>query len=262
MKSFRLQIIRLFSAASALLSCCSLSAQTGRDTLYICNRDTVYVMPDPSMLRRSRPLKNEGWFKHEKKLLRPLAAAKTNLLLPFLNAGVLVPVSNRWSFGGELYYPWIPRPLADSWSEPGQNCYQLFGAMAEARLWLGRMHGKDASLSRYRLLGHSLGLICTAACYDWQRNWSGHQGEYYSMGIGYMYSCPLGKECAVYMQFEFALGVAMLERHPYSVYEAGGYLIRDKDEKQQSIRNIRSMHYGIPAKLGVSLVVPFKKRRT
>ena len=258
MENFRRHFFRLLAAATAVLTCHQMSAQTTRDTLYIYRRDTVYYMPDPALLRR--PVR-ESFFKNEKGLHRPAAAARTNLLLPMLNIGFQIPVTNRWSLGAEYYYPWIPRPLTDSWSEAGQNCFQYIGALAEARLWLGQMHRDDPRMSRYRLLGHSIGLLLGIAAYDRQKDWTGQQGEILAAGAGYMYSWPLGKAGAVYMQLELAVGFAVLDRHPYKVHEAGGSLIRQKDEELNSIRTIREMHIGIPIKAGASIVVPFNVRR-
>lgn len=230
-----------------------------KDTLVIYHRDTVYFLPDMSLYRRNgsrRPTPEYWYSRHEKAFLRPVTAFRTNLLLPLLNVGVEVPIGNRWSVAGDFYYPWAPRSVVERFTRPREACFQGLAAYLEGRIWLGATHRPGQANAKYRLIGHSLGLVAAGGYYDWERSWKGQQGEILALGIGYMYALPLGRKGGVHLEFEVAVGVGCHISHPYSVHDEGGYLLYDKDSNNIPIHNRTEWLYGIPLKAGVTLTVP------
>ena len=167
---------------------------------------------------------------------------RTNLLLPLLNVGVELPLNNRWSVAADVYYPWIPR------ASNHKNCFQAFGVGAEGRYWFGRSHGRGIENLSQRLLGHSVGAFVMSGYYDWERNYSGYQGDFVVGGIDYLYAIPIfrGK-----MHLEFSVGVGYFHSKAthYDVFESGGKGYREKDFR-------RIFNYFGPLKAGVALVVP------
>ena len=176
-------------------------------------------------------------------------ALRTNLLLPLMNVGVVVPIGNRWSVGADWYYPWMPRRSTKAYDgSDHKDCFQIDGLSLEGRYWLGSRHTADEANRPYRLLGHSVGLFAMGGRYDLEHNYSGHQGEYILGGVDYLYAMPIfrGK-----MHLELSLGVGYLysRAHHYKVFEEGGRGYRDRD-----VRKI--FEYVGPLKANVSLVVP------
>lgn len=171
----------------------------------------------------------------------PVAALRTNLLVPALNFGVEVPIGNSWSVGADYYFPWMPR----KWDR--KNCFQLLGVMLEGRYWFGTDRTEAD-----RLEGHSLGFGISGGYYDMERNFTGHQGEFASVGVDYLYSLPI---CNDRLHLEFTVGAGYLYSYtrPYDVFEPGG-----KAFKEGYIKNI---HWFGPLKAGVSLVVPITAKR-
>ena len=181
-------------------------------------------------------------------------ALRTNLLLPLMNVGVVVPIGNRWSVGADWYYPWIPRRSNKAYDgSDHKDCFQIDGLSLEGRYWLGSRHTADEANRPYRLLGHSVGLFAMGGRYDLERNYSGHQGEYILGGVDYLYAMPIfrGK-----MHLELSLGVGYFYSRAthYKVFEKGGRGYRDRD-----IRKI--FEYVGPLKANVSLVVPLKLKK-
>ena len=172
---------------------------------------------------------------------KKVAAVRTNLLSPLSNIGAEVCLSDRWSLEGDYYFPWLSR------KEDHQNAMQLLVWGVTGRYWFG----KDRE-SQDRLLGHSVGLGTYIGYYDLEHNYTGHQGEFASLCLDYMYATPVFKKK---MHLEFTLGVGYLYSYarPYDVFESGGKAFREGYAK-----NIQWIG---PLKAGVSLVVPIHARR-
>lgn len=176
-------------------------------------------------------------------------AFRSNLLLPLMNIGVEVPIGNRWSLSADWYYPW-------AWRLPDhKDCFEFLGGTAEARYWFGRRHRPGEKNTKYRLLGHSIGLVAGAGYYDFQEKWAGFQGEYGAAGIDYQYAMPLGKKGNIHLEFDLTLGVITAQNIPYDVFSSGGILLH-RDGL------VERFNWAGPIKGGVSLVVPiFKKEK-
>lgn len=253
-----MKTIRLSILLAAILLCCQISARaTITDTLRInppseCRKDTPTTLPP---------------FARKSSVKRPLLAFRSNLLVPVMNVGVEVPLSNRFSIAADYYYPWAPKELVDKVALPRQMCFQGLGGYLETRWWLGPLHDRRVpEYARYRLLGHSLAFIAAAGYYDYEANgpepdhiikdWTGTQGELFAAGVDYLYAAPLGRKGRAHIEFEFALGAIYHIWHPYNVYEENGYLIRAKDANNQSIYNRTKILAPFPMKACVSIVVP------
>lgn len=178
----------------------------------------------------------------------PVAALRTNLLVPAMNVGVEVPLSNRWSLSADWYFPWAWRSLTNRFFDPQSACLQILGGSLEGRLWLGVNHTDKDEYTKYRLRGHSLSLAAAGGYYDLQYDRTGRQGEFAALGIGYMYALPLGKG-GVHLEFEVAGGYALSWYRGYEVHETGGDLIGNWNDGL--------WHGFVPVKAGVNLVVPF-----
>ena len=171
----------------------------------------------------------------------PLLSARSNLLVPLLNAGVEIPLGNRWSVAADYYYPWI-------WpSQKNKNCFELLGWSVEGRYWFGK--GRQAS---DRLKGHSVGVYMAAGYYDFERNFRGMQGEFVSPGVDYTYSMAVGKAKRVHLQFTLALGYIHSWGRTYDVYGEYGELYPDEGTLMWD-------YFG-PTKAAVSIVVPFYRK--
>ena len=168
------------------------------DTVYISRtvRDTVYIDITPAMPLEWAPAGPDYSDR------RMLFALRTNVLaIPFANAGIEIPLGRRWSVGADIYYPWIWRPgHADGVDKTGV-CNELMAADVELRYWFPR---KDMQAGQ-RLLGHSIGVYGAAGHYDFERNWSGLQGEFYDVGLDYLYAAPIFRG-RMHLEFELGLG--------------------------------------------------------
>lgn len=166
-----------------------------------------------------------------------LPALRTNLLLPLLNVGAEQPIGDRWSVGADVYWPWVPRGSSH------KHCFQAFGIGVEGRYWLGRNRSGEN-----RLRGHSVGVFSMSGYYDWERNYSGYQGDFVMGGVDYLYALPVfrGK-----LRLELSLGIGYFysKSTHYEVYEDGGKGYRDKDYR-------KIFEYFGPLKAGVALVLP------
>lgn len=167
----------------------------------------------------------------------PIAAVRTNLLVPGLNFGAEVPIGNNWSVSADYYFPWF-------WPEKdNKDCFELLGWSVEGRYWFG----KDRR-PQDRLRGHSVGLYGSAGYYDFEKNFSGRQGEYISTGFDYTYSMAIGRNKRANLEFTFALGYIRSWGTNYNVpgpnaplYPEEGRVIFD--------------YFG-PTKAAVSVVIP------
>ena len=168
-----------------------------------------------------------------------VAALKTNLLydvVTALNFEVEVPLGRRFSIAFEDLFPW--------WHGGNKWAFQVWQMGVEGRYWFEK--GKQPNLLR----GHFVGLYLMSAKFDlqYQREFN-YQGEYWSTGLTYGYSMPLGK----YFNLEFSVsaGYASISYRHYNPSPGWEELVRDP------YKCGRKGYYG-PTKVEVSLVLPLK----
>lgn len=208
--------------------------------------------PLPYMVKRIRPMDTKAVTLNTlplpqrsvavpKYTRRELFYLRTNLLVPFSNFGVEYCIDNRWSVGADYYFPWIFR------NPDHRNCFQLLGGGIEGRYWFGRSRTEED-----RLEGHSVGLSLSGGYYDFERGYTGKQGEFVGIGVDWLYGLPIFNDR---MHLEFTLGLGYIYSYvkPYDVFEPGG-----KAFKRGYTENFNWMG---PVKAGVSLVVPVKSKR-
>ena len=170
-----------------------------------------------------------------------VAAARTNLLSPLSNVGAEMCINDRWSVEADYYFPWLCRK-ADH-----KNAMQMLAWGVTGRYWLGKNRTYTS-----RLLGHSVGLGAYAGYYDFERNYTGHQGEFVSVCLDYMYAMPVFNN-RMHLEFTVGLGYLYSYARPYDVFESGGKAFREGYTK--------NIHWAGPLKAGVSLVVPIYMTR-
>ena len=189
----------------------------------------------------------QGW-RRDSLYRVPVVAVRSNLFLPAMNVGVEVPLSNRLSVGADWYYPWAWRPWMNRFYPAQARCWQALGGTVEGRVWLGKAHREDDAFRKYRLRGHSVGVLVGAGYYDVQPAWRGRQGELFIAGIDYMYALPLGRG-GVHLEFDVAVGYVNTGWRGYEVHEEGGRLIGNwEDGSWQGL---------VPLRAGINVVVPF-----
>lgn len=227
----------------------------GRDTLVIYHEDVIVHRDSvwhcvPGSEGTAFVKQPKHGFRRDSLFRVPVVALRSNLLCTLMNIGVEVPLSNRFSLGADWYYPWAMRSWVNSAFPAQKYCIQGLAASLEARWWLGDRHSKITGDPRYRLRGHSIGLVATGGYYDGEYDWKGEQGEFIALGLDYMYALPLGKGGA---HFEFNLGAGYLlnSYRRYNVRYEGGYLIGDGP------KTVR--HWPVPMRARVSLVIPITK---
>lgn len=173
---------------------------------------------------------------------RTILALKTNLLYDLvtaLNFELEVPLGDRFSLAVEDVFPWW------NWGPNGRKyCFQMWEIGVEPRWWFAKNPERD------RLSGHFLGLYAMSAKYDFQWDtklcW---QGEYWSTGLTYGYSMPLGEVCN--LELSASLGFLRSDWRHYQPDESYEHLYRDP------FRTGVFSWFG-PTKLKVSLVVPIQ----
>lgn len=208
-------------------------------------KDTVYLSMTYIPVNLNDIEKRKPNFKMDSLLRKPVLAFRSNLLLPLLNVGLEIPVGNRSSVGMDYYYPWVPRPLMNTFCPSQKNCFQTLGISLEYRIWFGKIHSKEAD-PKYRLRGHSIGISAVGGYYDVEADWKGEQGEIYGLSADYRYALPLGKG-GCHFEFYAGAGYATNVYRNYDVKYEGGKLVGNK------INNIR--HIVFP-RLGFSIVIP------
>lgn len=184
------------------------------------------------------PLKYARPVSYEQKELFYL---RTNLLVPFSNFGIEYCIDNRWSVGADYYFPWIFR------NPDHRNCFQILGGGIEGRYWFG-----DFRTEEDRLEGHSVGVNLSGGYYDFERGYTGNQGEFINIGVDYLYSLPIFGD-RLHLEITAGIGYIYSFVKPYDVFEPGG-----KAYKRGYTKNVN--WFG-PTKAGVSLVVPIKSKR-
>jgi hypothetical protein len=170
-----------------------------------------------------------------------VAAVRTNLLSPLSNVGAEMCINDRWSVEADYYFPWLCRK-ADH-----KNAMQMLAWGVTGRYWLGK-----GRTYKNRLLGHSVGLGTYIGYYDLERNYTGHQGEFASVCLDYMYAMPVFNN-RMHLEFTVGLGYLYSYARPYDVFESGGKAFREGYTK--------NIHWAGPLKAGVSLVVPIYMTR-
>ena len=197
-----------------------------------------------SLEKKARRHKNDSLWRV------PVMALRTNFVMPLMNIGVEVPLSNRWSLGADLYSPWAWRNWTDAVLPPSHKyCFQGLGGTLEARVWTGVSHSKKDDYGKYRLTGSSFGLVLGAGYYDAEWQWNGRQGEYAVAGLSYMYSIPMGRRAGTRLELEACFGWGITRWRGYDVHEDGGPLVGNWNDGTWS--------GPIPMRLGINLVVPF-----
>ena len=216
------------------------------DTVYVTKtvRDTVYIDITPAVPQEWKP---EGPDYSDRRML---FALRTNVLaIPFANVGIEIPLGRRWSVGADLYYPWLWRPgHADGVDRTGV-CNELMAADVELRYWFPR---KDMQAGQ-RLLGHSIGVYGAAGHYDFERDWSGLQGEFYNVGLDYLYAAPIFRG-RMHLEFELGFGYIWSTARPYDCLEPGGVIYHRKGVTQ-------NFSWIGPTRAQFSLVVPIYVRK-
>ena len=176
---------------------------------------------------------------------RMIFAIRTNVLaVPFTNVGVEVPIGQHFSVGVDWYSPWMWRKNHSAGIDEQGWSFEIQALCLEGRYWFTNRKKKPEQ----RLLGHSVGVYAATGHYDFERNYSGHQGKYFNVGVDYMYACPIfgGR---MHLEFELGLGYIQSPATPYDTFEPGG-----KAYRQVGVtKNVR--WFG-PTRAGVSLVVP------
>ena len=217
------------------------------DTVYVASppSDTVFVAGPPVMVE---PAEEVNRFEGKKMIF----ALRTNFLaVPFTNIGVEVPLGQHWSIGADWYSPWIWRqdykfPSLRHASDKDARgwAFQFQAADVEVRYWFKNTKKQPEQ----RLLGHSIGLYVAAGHYDFERNWTGHQGEFWNVGIDYLYAVPIFKG-RMHMEFELGLGYIHSINTPYECIVHGDVLYRIPGGRKQ-------VNWFGPTRAQVSLVLP------
>ena len=176
---------------------------------------------------------------------RMIFAVRTNVLgIPLANVGVEVPLGERWSVGADWYYPWLWRPRHGEGLDYAGRCFELLAGDLEARYWFPRKSKKPEQ----RLLGHSVGVYAAGGYYDFERNWTGHQGWFYNIGVDYLFGMPIFRG-RMHLEFELGIGYIYSPAQPYDTFVAGDKAFRRKGVTQYT------RWFG-PTRAQISLVWP------
>ena len=223
-----------------------------RDTVYVQRIDTIYVHQNDTVLPSFGALDVndlEEYMRHRNDLdltgKQMIMAVRTNVLaVPLANFGIEVPLGERFSVGADYYYPWLWRPMHKEGLDADGRCFELQAIDIEGRYWFPG----SKKLPQQRLLGHSVGLYAAAGHYDFERNFTGHQGEFYNVGVDYLYSMPIWGN-RMHLEFELGIGYIYSPAQPYDTFVAG-----DKAYRRTGYTNI-TRWFG-PTRAQFSLVVP------
>jgi len=169
-----------------------------------------------------------------------LFSARTNIVaIPLINVGVEFPFSKHFSIGFDYYYPWLRRNALHD------KCVQMMAYDMDVRYWLP----SDKYPEQSRLLGHSFGVYGAGGHYDFEMNYSGHQGTFFNIGFDWKYSWPIFHG-AMHMEVELGLGMIYSDAQPYNVYDDYGKAFRVPGQR----KIVR--WYG-PTRAQFNLCVPF-----
>ena len=189
---------------------------------------------------------------HPDPMRKTIFALKSNLLydaISWLNFAVEVPFGgNKFSALYEHQFPWW------RWGENNNKfCMRYLQMSGEFRWWF---HPRTKPSTRHeivrdRLSGHYLGVYGMGGKYDFQRNRSiCYQGEFWSGGLSYGYSMPIGKR--LNLEFSISLGYASIVYRHFFPADDFHELYRDPND-------VGTLDYFGVTKLGVSLVFPIMK---
>jgi len=213
---------------------------TVRDTVIVQQVDTVVNVKTETILVPTAAIPVDP-FKGKKMIM----AVRTNILaVPLANFGIEVPLGETWSVAADYYYPWLWRPLHKEGLDADGRCFELQAVGVEGRYWFPNRK----KWPEQRLLGHSVGLYGAVGHYDFERNFTGDQGEFYNVGLDYMYAAPIfnGK---MHMEFELGVGYIYSPSQPYDTFVAGDKAYRRKGYT-------RYTRWFGPTRAQISLVVP------
>ncbi|MBQ0024709.1 MAG: DUF3575 domain-containing protein [Bacteroidales bacterium] len=238
-------------SAGGVIQVVTIPVREKRDTVVVFHeevvvkKDTVFIEKEAETNLDTLPVRKAP----QERI--PVLAFRSNLLLPAMNVGVEVPLSNRMSIGADWYYPWALRQWMNGWFPSQQNCVQALAGSLELRWWLGQAHSAADGDPLFRLCGHSIGAVVTGGYYDMEYDWKGEQGEFLALGVDYMYALPLGKG-GVHFEFNLGAGYAVNLYRNYDVRYEGGHLIGSRPKDMR--------HLPVPLRARISLVVPIMKK--
>lgn len=221
-----------------------VKVEKSKDTLYLQQSiiDTVYVQTQIPVIIEGNARGRKDYNLDGKKMLMAL---RTNLLaVPLANIGMEIPLGERWSVGADWYYPWLWRRNHGEGLDYQGVCFELLAGDAEIRYWFPRK-GKKA---QQRLLGHSIGVYGAGGYYDFERNWTGHQGWFYNIGVDYLFAMPIFRG-RMHLEFELGVGYIYSPSQPYDTFVAG-----DKAYRRAGVTQF-TRWFG-PTRAQISLVVP------
>ena len=216
-----------------------LSQSATNTTQFLENQDTISYSRLPKLVKQA-----------EKKSLptKTIFALKSNLLydaLSLVNYSIEIPLADRFSI---LYYhqfPWWRWGKANN-----EYCLRFLSIGGEARWWfaLKPKEQTDKRIRRDRLVGHFFGLYSESGRYDLQRRRDVcYQGEFWSAGLTYGYSMPIGRR--MNLELSLSAGYASIPYRGYTPSEDYETLWRDYDK-------IGTWGYFGLTKAQVSLVIP------
>lgn len=175
-----------------------------------------------------------------------IAAIKTNLLydaVSAVNFEVEVPIGNKWSVMAENVCPWW------TWGRnKNQYAFQMWEIGVEPRWWFARDSKRD------KLSGQFLGAYLMSSIFDFQNDFAlCYQGEYWSTGLSYGFSMPLGRR--LNLELSASVGYLRADYRHYQPDPAYEHLYRD-------IFKTGVTSYFGPTKLKASIVLPLRIWRT
>ena len=239
-------------AGSGSISCVvwHKAAPAAPDTVYIAPApaDTVYVDVPRDVFVTAAPEPKRFDASGRKMIL----ALRTNFLaVPFTNVGVEIPLEEHWSIGADWYSPWIWRknhkfPSLKHSSDIDSRgwAFQLQAADVEMRYWFTNKKIQPEQ----RLLGHSIGIYAAAGHYDFERNWHGHQGEFWNVGVDYLFARPVFRG-RMHLELELSLGYILSRNQAYECVIKGGECYRTGEGR-------KIMNWLGPTRAQISLVYP------
>ena len=167
-----------------------------------------------------------------------LILLRTNVLaVPFANVGIETCITPQISVGANWYYPWIWR------NKIHKDCFEILALDLESKYWF-RKPEDEAN----RMLGPAAGLYCAAGYYDFERNYSGHQGWFLNVGADYTHAFRF-RNSGTRLELEFGLGFIWSPAQPYDCFEPEGKCYRRKGVTRQ-------VRWFGPTRIGVSFSTP------
>ncbi len=176
-------------------------------------------------------------------------AVKTNLLYDaasVVNFAVEVPIKEKYSVLYEHHCPW--------WLWGGNKyCIELLSFGGEFRWWFKPQETPTRSkqLLRDELAGHFVGVYGWGGIGDfqWGRDFGCYQFDFWSAGLTYGYSKPIGKK--LNLEFSISAGYANIPYKHYVPSDDWEFLVRDP-MKEGTLK-----YLGI-TKIQISLVMPIQ----